>query len=136
MQGKIWITKRDYRWAKIDAEMISDFNFGVFLAKLHKGMHIQMEQTRINNEVWLPKFVRGNMDARVALHTARLDFETTYSNYKKFGTSIKITFEGQDITSNAQQPPAGKAPAGQPQGQSSTQPPTQSPNQTPPAPHP
>jgi hypothetical protein len=51
-----------------------------------------------------------------------------YSNYKKFGSSIKITFEGQDITSNTQQPPADKAPAGQPQGQPASQ--------TPPAPHP
>ena len=91
MQGKIWITKRDYRWVKIDAEMISDFNFGVFLAKLHKGMHIQMEQTRINNEVWLPKFVRGNMDARIAWHTARVNFETTFSNYKKFTANAKVT---------------------------------------------
>jgi hypothetical protein len=51
-----------------------------------------------------------------------------YSNYKKFGSSIKITFEGQDITSKAQQPDAGKAPAGQP--------PSQPPNATPAAPHP
>jgi hypothetical protein len=51
-----------------------------------------------------------------------------YSNYKKFGSSIKITFEGQDITSKAQQPDPGKAPAGQPQ--------SQTPSQTPPAPHP
>jgi hypothetical protein len=54
-------------------------------------MHIQMEQTRINNEVWLPKFIRGNMDARIAWHTARLDFETTYSNYKKFTAEAKVT---------------------------------------------
>jgi hypothetical protein len=49
-----------------------------------------------------------------------------YSNYKRFGTSIKITFQGQDITKNGEQPGQGKPPAGQPQGQS----------QNPPAPHP
>ena len=27
-----------------------------------------------------------------------------YSNYKRFGTSIKITFEGQDITKNGHNP--------------------------------
>jgi hypothetical protein len=38
-----------------------------------------------------------------------------YSNYKRFGTSIKITFEGEDITKNGQQPAQGNAPSGQPQ---------------------
>lgn len=90
LQGKIWITKRDYRWVKIDAEAISDFGFGLFLVKLHKGMHIYMEQTRVNNEVWLPKLVKGNMDARIAWHTARVNFETTYSNYQKFRADAKI----------------------------------------------
>ena len=91
LQGRIWITKHDYRWVKIDAEAINDFSLGLFLVKLHKGMHIYMEQTRVNNEVWLPKFVKGNMDARIAWHTARMDFETTYSNYKKFTADAKIT---------------------------------------------
>jgi hypothetical protein len=91
MQGQVWITKRDYRWAKAEAEMISDFKFGLFLLNLHKGMHIYLEQTRINDEVWLPKLVKGNANARMAWHTERVEFETTYSNYKKFRAEAKIT---------------------------------------------
>lgn len=91
MQGQVWITKRDYRWAKADAEMISDFTFGVFLARLFKGMHIELQQTRINDEVWLPKLIRGNANARMAWHSERVEFETTYSNYRKFKADAKVT---------------------------------------------
>lgn len=91
MQGQMWITKRDYRWARVDAEMISDFTFGLFLARLHKGMHIHLEQTRVNDEVWLPKLVKGTANARVAWHSAHVEFETTYSNYRKFKADAKIT---------------------------------------------
>jgi hypothetical protein len=45
-----------------------------------------------------------------------------YSNYKRFGSSIKITFEGQDITKNGQQPAQGNPPAGQPQSAPANQP--------------
>jgi hypothetical protein len=60
-----------------------------------------------------------------------------YSNYKRFGSSIKITFEGQDITKNGQQPAPANPSAGQPQGQPQSQPQNQPPNQsqTPAAPH-
>jgi hypothetical protein len=91
MQGQVWITKRDYRWAKADAEMISDFKVGLFLLNLHKGMHIELQQTRINDEVWLPKLIKGNANARMAWHSERVEFETTYSNYRKFKADAKVT---------------------------------------------
>jgi len=91
MQGELWITKRDYRWARAEGEMISDFKFGLFLLNLHKGMRIHLEQTRINGEVWLPRLVQVSASARLGWHTARVQSETTYSNYKKFRTDSKIT---------------------------------------------
>lgn len=91
LHGRIWIAKRDYQWVKVDGEAIHDFGFGLFLFKLHKGTHIYMEQTRVNNEIWLPKLIKANLGARIAWHAARIDSETTYSNYKKFGSETKIT---------------------------------------------
>ena len=50
-----------------------------------------LEQTRVNDEVWLPRHVTFKLDARLALLKGfKIDGEQTYSDYKKFRTSTKI----------------------------------------------
>lgn len=88
---RAWIDKDEMQWAKIEIEAIDTVSFGLFLARIHKGTRIVIEQTRINDEVWLPKHVAVKFDARIALFkefAANLDF--VYSDYKKFRTDIKI----------------------------------------------
>ena len=52
---------------KLDLEVIDTISFGLFLARLHKGTHIATEQTRVNDEVWLPRHTAVHVDVRVAL---------------------------------------------------------------------
>lgn len=88
---RAWIDKDELQWARIEIEAIDTVSFGLFLARIHKGTHIGIEQTRVNDEVWLPKHVAVKFDARIALFkelAANLDF--VYSDYKKFRTDIKI----------------------------------------------
>ena len=50
-----------------------------------------IEQTRVNDEVWLPKHVTFKVDARVALFKGlNEDGDQTFSDYKKFSASSKI----------------------------------------------
>jgi len=97
-RGKIWIDQNEYQWVKADLETIDTISFGWFVARLHKGTHLYIEQTRINDEVWLPKLVRLNLGARVALFKdLSYDVTQTYSDYKKFGAQTKIVTMG-DVT--------------------------------------
>jgi hypothetical protein len=95
-RGKIWIDQNEYQWVKLDLETIDTISFGWFVARLHKGTHFYIEQTRVNDEVWLPKLVRLNLGARIALFKdLNYDVTQTYSNYKKFGSQTKITTIGE-----------------------------------------
>jgi hypothetical protein len=97
-RGKIWIDQNEYQWVKADLETIDTISFGWFVARLHKGTHLYIEQTRVNDEVWLPKLVRLNLGARVALFKdLNYDVTQTYSDYKKFGAQTKIMTMG-DVT--------------------------------------
>ena len=90
-RGKLWIDKSDYEWVKLELESIDTVSFGFFLARLAKGAHLTVEQTRLNDEVWLPKHVSIRYDARLALlkHQAGEVEETMY-NFKKFQTDSRI----------------------------------------------
>jgi hypothetical protein len=58
---------------------------------VHKGSRFIVEQTRVNDEVWLPKHEAVKLSVRVALlKNLAVDEDDTYRDYKKFRTSAKI----------------------------------------------
>jgi hypothetical protein len=101
MHGRLWISKHDYQWARVDAEMLEDFTVGLFLAKLHKGAHIFLDQTRINDEIWLPRRELVSLNARVGWKSQRVEEETVYSGYKKFRAEATV----RDVRETTEAPP-------------------------------
>jgi hypothetical protein len=93
---RAWIDKTESQWTKLDIQCIDTVSVGLFLARLHKGSNIQIELTRVNEEVWLPKHVALKLDARIALLKGlNLTEDVTYSDYKKFRTEKKIVPLGE-----------------------------------------
>jgi hypothetical protein len=89
--GKVWIDKDDLQLAKIDIEALDTVAVGLVLARIHKGTRLVLEQTRVNNEVWLPLHMALKLDARVALIKGyNLNSDQSFADYKKFRTSSKI----------------------------------------------
>lgn len=94
--GRVWIDKGDLQLAKMDVEAIDTVSLGWVLARIHKGTRVMLEQTRVNDEVWLPRHLTFKVDARIALLKGfRLDGEQEYRDYKKFRTSSKIVGMGE-----------------------------------------
>jgi hypothetical protein len=90
-RGRVWIDKTDLQLAKLDMECLDTISWGLFLARFHKGSRFTLEQTRVNDEVWLPGHLTFKVDARLALLKGiDVDGEQTFRDYKKFRTSSKI----------------------------------------------
>jgi hypothetical protein len=91
VQAKVWIDKAEYQWVRLEAETTATISFGLFIARLAPGAKLEFEQTRVNDEVWLPKreVVRGA--ARLGLVKKLVgEEETTWSNYRKFQVDSKV----------------------------------------------
>jgi hypothetical protein len=94
--GRVWIDKGDLQLAKMDVEAIDTVSVGWVLARIHKGSRFMLQQTRVNDEVWLPEHVTFKFDARVALLKGyNIDGDQEYRDYKKFRTSAKIVGVGE-----------------------------------------
>ena len=92
MQGKMWVDQADYQLARVEAETIDTFSVGAFLVRIGKGSRIVLEQSRVNDDVWLPLGITIRGDARVALiKSFRAQIDIAYRNYKKFQTESKFT---------------------------------------------
>jgi hypothetical protein len=95
-RGRVWIDKGDLQLAKMDVEAIDTVSFGWVLARVHKGTRVMLEQTRVNDEVWLPRHLTFKLDARIALFKGyNIDGDQEYRDYKKFRTSSKIVGMGE-----------------------------------------
>jgi hypothetical protein len=90
-RGRVWIDKSDLQLSKLAVQCIDTVSIGLFLARIHKGTRFVYEQTRINDEVWLPEHLDVKLDARVALlKEYNENLEQSFRDYKKFRATAKI----------------------------------------------
>jgi hypothetical protein len=87
----VWIDKADFNWARINAEVIDTINWGLCLFKMSPGARFELQQTRVNDEVWLPKHTRVIVSARVAfVKKLNMEQEATFKNFRKFQSDSQI----------------------------------------------
>jgi hypothetical protein len=90
-RGRVWIDKDDHQMKKVDVLFIDTVSFGLFLARIHKGSRLVVENVRVNDEVWLQQNVAVKIDVRLALlKNFNIEVDVADSNYKKFGSETKI----------------------------------------------
>jgi hypothetical protein len=94
--GRVWIDKADLELSKMDVEALDNVSWGLFLARFHKGSRFTIEQTRVNDEVWLPLHLDFRIGVRLALVKGfNIEDEQSFRDYKKFRTDAKITGIGE-----------------------------------------
>ena len=91
--GVIWIDEKALDVVRLDAFFVNNVKFaGGLLADLQKGTRVVLEQTYVNNEVWLPTYEEVHIDVRVLLVKGiKVDGTTRYSDYKKFNVETLST---------------------------------------------
>ena len=95
---RAWVDVAERQWVKLDIESIDTVSWGLFLARLAKGSKIRVEQTRVNDEVWLPKHVAVDLDARIVLlKKLSMDIDVTFRDYRKFVTNSVIRPLGEAV---------------------------------------
>jgi hypothetical protein len=93
---RVWLDRAEEQWVKLDIQCIDTVSVGLFLVRVHKGSNIQIEQVRVNDEVWLPRHVALKLDARLALLKGlNISEDVTYRDYQKFRTDTRIVPVGE-----------------------------------------
>ena len=91
IRGKMWIDQETYQWVRLEGQTIGTISFGLFLARLNPGAKLVIEQTRVNDEVWLPKREYMTGSGRIGLlKRVAEDDEITWNDYKKFTVDSKV----------------------------------------------
>ena len=84
ISGKLWIDKEDCQWAKAEAHVSETISIGWIVARIGPGTSFTVEQTRVENGLWMPKRITISGAAHVMLvHTKPLNEELIYSGYHR-----------------------------------------------------
>lgn len=95
VRATIWIEQATYHWVKVDADVLSTISVDFGLLRVAPGGSMHFEQTRVNDEIWLPSSMLIRFQARLAfLKVLRGEYDIRYSDYRKFQSDSKIV-EGQ-----------------------------------------
>jgi hypothetical protein len=89
--GVIWIDPVDKQVIRLEARLAEGFKIaGGLLASLKPGAALVIEQTRMDQGVWLPRFAHVNLSVKVLLFGGG-DYNKTieWSNYKHFSGDVK-----------------------------------------------
>ena len=96
VKARFWIEKQGCHWLKIDMETLDTISYGGILLRLGKGGHLTIEQTFVNNEVWLPSHALLKASARVLLLVGmREEIEFSFTQYRKFQADSHVVSMGQ-----------------------------------------
>jgi hypothetical protein len=121
-QGKIWVDQKEHQIVVTNGKNVPDD-----LRPNHMDLTLPFVTYRqmVDGKYWFPVYTVGE----ATLHflagrgylsdNARLRETVKYTNYHQFRTSIRVLYNGQDITNNGQ--PANGQQQGQPNGQQPAQ---------------
>jgi hypothetical protein len=91
MRGKIWVDQSEYQWVRIEAQAVGTLSYGFGLLRINPGATVRFEQTRVNDEVWLPASASIKVDGRAALFMGiHSEIDLHFRDYRKFQAESQL----------------------------------------------
>ena len=124
-QGRIWVDDRDFQIVKTYGKTVPDIHKKKGQENLFPKFTTWREQ--IDGRYWFPAYTKADDTLHFSTGDVRILEKVKYENYKRFGSNVKITYEGQDVQKGQEKTGGEQQPqTQQPQTpQSQTPPPPQ-----------
>src|SRR5271163_703851 len=121
-QGRIWVDDNDFQIVKTYGQAVPEIRD---TKKKGKEEHLYPKFTtwreQIDNQYWFPTYTRADDTLHFNTGDIHIREIVKYQDYKRFGSSVKILYQGQEVQKGAPKP--GENPQQQPP------PPDQNPDQ-------
>jgi len=102
-QGRVWVDNHDFQIVKTYGKTVPDI-------RKHHGDEENLFpkfttwRQQIDGLYWFPVYTKADDELHFKLDDVRIVEIVKYEDYKRFGTNVKILYEGKEL------PPAGKKP--------------------------
>jgi hypothetical protein len=130
-QGRIWVDQKEHQIVVTNGKNVPDD-----LRPGHEDLTLPFitYRTMVDGKYWFPTYTKGEAVLHFAgghgylSQNAHMRETVKYTNYHQFRTSIRVLYNGQDITDNKAQPNQPGAQPNQPGTQPQQPPPSSNPH--------
>jgi len=108
--GRIWVDDHDFQIVKTKGRTVPEFRAGGSGKKVKAGQEnlfpaFTTWREQVDGQYWFPTYTRADDTLHFSTGDVRIRETIKYTNYKRFGSKVRITYEGQEIPTA---PPSGK----------------------------
>ena len=112
-EGRIWVDDQDFQIVKTKGRTVPQFHLN---SRKAGGKKVREEnlfpafttwREQIDGQYWFPTYTRADDTLHFANGDVRIRETIRYENYKRFGSKVRITYEGQEL------PPAQQGKGGE-----------------------
>jgi hypothetical protein len=125
LKGRIWVDQKDLQIVITSAKNVPDD-----MRKGHEDLSPPFTTYReqVDGKYWFPVYTKADAELHFSggsgymSQDVRIRQIVRYTDYKQFRSTVKLIFQGQDVTNNQAQPQNGSQPANGQQPAQSTPP--------------
>ena len=110
-QGRIWVDDKDFQIVKTYGKSVPDITRKKGNENLFPKFTTYREQV-VDGPYWFPVYTRADDTLHFSTGDVKIREIVKYTNYKKFGSNVKITYDGKDVEKGD---PSKNTPPQQPQ---------------------
>src|SRR5579884_2921187 len=111
-QGRIWVDDHDFQIVKTYGKTVPDIRKHKDSENLFPNFTTWRQQ--IDGKYWFPVYTKADDNLHFSMGDVRIVEIVKYEDYKRFGSNVKITYEGKEVENQKQgqgQPqPQGQQP--------------------------
>jgi hypothetical protein len=94
-QGRIWVDDRDFQIVKTYGKTVPDIRKKKGQENLFPRFTTWREQ--IDGKYWFPTYTKADDTLHFSGGDVQIREVVKYSDYKRFGSNVKITYDGQEV---------------------------------------
>ena len=111
-QGRIWVDNQDFQIVKTYGETVPQVHNAKHPDKENLSPKFTTYREQIDGKYWFPTYTRADDTLHFSNEDVRMRYIVKYTNYKRYGSKSKITYDGQEVSKTEpsggqQQPNAG-----------------------------
>jgi hypothetical protein len=100
-QGRIWVDDHDFQIVETYGKTVPDIRKKKGQENLFPKFTTWREQ--IDGQYWFPTYTRAEDTLKFSTEDIKIREIIKYTNYRRFGSRSKITFEGQEVQKGTEQ---------------------------------
>lgn len=96
-QGRVWVDDKDFQIVKTYGKTVPDLNVKKKKGNENLFPKFTTWREQVDGTYWFPTYTKADDTLHFSTGDVRIKEIVKYENYKRFGSNVKITYDGKEV---------------------------------------